>query len=128
MNLDNFGFPNPTITAGVGIGGEYETADTGSKPELEPEPGDLPMDTPSKYEQDITTIESSVDSAAKESPQQNHAYHLRILIEWDELSDKMAELHYKDIKNFWLCGRIENGKLLDMALERGAMTIIYDGI
>jgi len=29
----------------------------------------------------------------------------------------MAELP-KDIKNFWLCGRIDNGNLLDMALER----------
>ena len=78
---------NQQITVGVGIGGEYETTDTGS----EPEPGDLPMHTRSKYEQDITTIESSEDSAAKESPEQNHAYHLKILIDWDELSDKMAE-------------------------------------
>ena len=88
----------------VGVGG-HEMTDSG--------PGDVPIQRAS--EQDIATIEAS---AAKESPQQDHAYHLRILIDWDELSDKMAELHYKDIKNFWLCGRIENGKLLDMVLER----------
>jgi hypothetical protein len=55
------------------------------------------------------------DSTAKVSPQQQD--HLRILIDWDKLSDKMAELP-KDIKNFWLCGRIDNGNLLDMAPER----------
>jgi hypothetical protein len=55
------------------------------------------------------------DSTAKVSAQQQD--HLRILIDWDKLSDKMAELP-KDIKNFWLCGRIDNGNLFDMALER----------
>jgi hypothetical protein len=89
----------------LGVGG-HETTDTGA--------GDLPMYSPLS-KQEITIIE---DSAAKESPQQDRAYHLRILIDRDELSDKMAELHYKDIKNFWLCGRIENGKLLDMVLEK----------
>jgi hypothetical protein len=72
--------------------------------------GDLSIHPPSPI------IECSENSAAKESPQQHD--HLRILIDWEELSDKMADLHYKDIKNFWLCGRIENGKLLDIALER----------
>ena len=70
----------------------------------------LPQET-----RDVTECgHCELNSAANESPQQAH---LRILIDWDELSDKMAELHYKDIKNFWLCGRIENGKLLDMVLE-----------
>lgn len=67
--------------------------------------GDLPS------EQGIDTTENS---AANGSPPQ----HLRILIDGDELSDKMSELHDKGIKNFWLCGRIENHKLLDMVLER----------
>lgn len=82
----------------VGVGG-HEMTDN--------EHGDVPIDRAS--EQSIATIE---DSASK-----NLQDHLRILIDWDELSDKMAELHYKDIKNFWLCGRTENGKLLDMVLE-----------
>jgi hypothetical protein len=43
----------------------------------------------------------------------------RILIDWDDLSEKMAEFHYKDIRNFWLCGLVdENGRLLDITLER----------
>jgi hypothetical protein len=72
--------------------------------------GDLPTHPPSERGID------AINSAANGSPPQHH--DLRILIDWDELSDKMVELHYKDIKNFWLCGRIENDKLLDMVLER----------
>jgi len=30
----------------------------------------------------------------------------------------MAEFHYKDINNFWLCGQVENDKLIDIVLER----------
>jgi hypothetical protein len=55
----------------------------------------------------------AIENSATTPPQ-----HLRVLIDSDELSDKMAELRYKGIKNFWLCGRIENDKLFDMALER----------
>jgi hypothetical protein len=91
----------------VGVDG-HETTDTGS----EPGSGDSPN----------PAIEIHEDSTAnKESPQpqqQSQQDHVRILIDWSELSDKMAELHYKDIKNFWLCGRIVNGKLLDIVLER----------
>ena len=52
--------------------------------------------------------------------QSQSSQQIRVLIDWDELQDKMAEVHHKDIKSFWLCGRIENGtkKLLDMVLER----------
>jgi hypothetical protein len=73
--------------------------------------GNLSMHLPPRNEQGIDAT-----VPATKGPAQN----LRILIDWDELSDKMAELHYKDIKNFWLCGRIDikNHKLLDMVLEK----------
>lgn len=59
------------------------------------------------------------ENSVKESPQpqqQSQQDHVRVPIDRDELSDKMAELP-EHIKNFWLCGRIENGKLLDMVLD-----------
>lgn len=92
----------------VGTDG-HEIIDTDSR--------DSPTDLPSEQ---AIAVKDSEDSAVKGSPQPQpqQPQQLRILIDWDDLSDKMTELHYKDIKNFWLCGRIENGKLLDIVLER----------
>ena len=107
----------------VGVGG-HEITGPGDLPS-EQGSGDLPMHPPSEQtkeggsgdlqqtkegapsEQGIDTIKNSAASQ-----------HLRILIDWDELSDKMVDLRLKCIKNFWLCGRIENDKLFDMVLER----------
>jgi hypothetical protein len=108
----------------VGIdGSEIIDKDPSSEASKESNSKDLPPKA-----QDIPTIKIP-EYSVKESPQpqpqpqqqqqqQPQQHHLRILVDWDELSDKMAELHRKDIKNFWLCGRIEDDKLLDMALER----------
>jgi hypothetical protein len=69
----------------VGVDG-HETTDTGS----EPGSGDSPNPSPIEIPEDST--------ATKESPQpqqQLQQDHVRILIDWSELSDKMAELHHK---------------------------------
>jgi hypothetical protein len=70
--------------------------------------------------QDIATShhEYTVPITKQLSQQQKQQGHIRVLIDWDELSDKMAEFHYKDINNFWLCGQVENDKLIDIVLER----------
>ena len=75
-----------------------------------PQQHDLPNNQSS---QQSTTTESPT---AKKSPQTRP---IRVLIDWDELQEKIAEVHHKDIKNIWLCGRVdENDKLIDMVLER----------
>jgi hypothetical protein len=45
---------------------------------------------------------------------------LRVLINWDELSDKMDDFYLDDDRNFWLCGKVKDGKLFDMVLHRGS--------
>ncbi len=98
----------------VGIDGrEIIDKDPSSEASKESNSKDLPPKA-----QDILTIKIPQNSV-KESPQpqqQSQQDHVRVRIDRDELSDKMAELP-EHIKNFWLCGRIENGKLLDMVLD-----------
>jgi len=131
--------PKQQVT--VGVDG-HETTDTCSK-DLPIDPSrrvkanakgdseDLPLDPPSN--QDISV--KSTEDLVKKSPQsqqqdiqpittqqqsQPPQQQIRVLIDWDELQDKMTEVHHKDIKSFWLCGRIENGtdRLLNMVLKR----------
>lgn len=80
---------------------------------------------PSTPNQQMKSPPSDERSVVKESPQPlpQHNQSIEILIDWHEMSDKMADLHYKDIKNFWLCGQIDSsGKLLNMELKRGVWT------
>jgi hypothetical protein len=99
----------------VGADG-HETIDAESESESE-NLGDLPSTGkgkqgpfPPKQQQNATTESKSKIENPTKGP-------VQILINRDELSEKMTKLP-KDIKNFWLCGRIENDKLLDMTLER----------
>ncbi|HEY7413678.1 MAG TPA: hypothetical protein VH593_00680 [Ktedonobacteraceae bacterium] len=90
-------------------------------------------------EQGATDISKSEGSTAKESHLQLHQHQQQSQLQqpsssqsrqdfrWSGLDkveevyrkglDKVAELRHKDIKNGWLCVRIENDKLLDMTLE-----------
>lgn len=65
-----------------------------------------------------TTTENST---TKESPrlQLVTGYNFQVLIDWEELLLKISNAHSKNIKNFWLSGRIQHGtkKLLDMVVE-----------
>ncbi len=58
------------------------------------------------------------ESSIINEPPQQQTPHFKVLVNYDELSEKLAELHHKDIKNFWLSGRIEDGRLVDMMLTR----------
>jgi hypothetical protein len=119
----------------VGVDG-HETTDIDSKdlPTDPPSNGleNLPIDPPTNQEISIKSLEDSAEESSQpqqdiqpiistqQQPQSSQQQDFRVLIDWDELQDKMAEVHHKDIKSFWLCGRIENGtkKLLNMVLER----------
>jgi hypothetical protein len=50
-------------------------------------------------------------------PSQLQGQPIRVLIDYDELNERLAELHHKDII-FWLSGTIINGRLIDLVLER----------
>jgi len=110
--------PNEVAQIMVGIDG-LETANTNNSQQNEQ---GISEDSSSQSQQPSKQPIIDEDSTTKESPQPQpqSQQDFKVLIDWDELSDKMAELHHKGIKNFWLCGRIENGtnKLLDMVLER----------
>jgi hypothetical protein len=102
----------------VGVDGR-EITDTKSGDSLTPQNEQDFLPQPQQPSEQPTMIETQ-DSIAKQlsQPQQQQQYHFRVLIDYDELSDKLIEVYHKGIKNFWLCGRIENDKLIDMVLER----------
>lgn len=109
------------------IPGGHEETSASAQPVVHP----VVVTQPQSQEQESAPAKSQVatvkdiQSQSQPEPQEQAAVKasqqdFRVLIDWDELQDKIADVHHKDIKNFWLCGRIENGtkKLLDMVLER----------